>query len=140
MRKLISFKTAINLCLVIFGLFVVFHLAIIMGIVFFNFVPIDFLWGGRMETKEQLLVFEFISLFIQVLCLFIILIRAEYLQMPRFMKIVKVAIWVLFLLFLLNTFGNIVAKTSFENFFGIVTGLLALLSFRIGIEKVLPEH
>jgi len=58
MKKLISFRRAIQFSLILFGLLILFHLLIIVGIVLFDYVPIDFLWGGRMETREQLLGLE----------------------------------------------------------------------------------
>ena len=43
--------------------------------------------------------------------------------------------WVLFLLFLLNTVGNIFAKTTFEQSFAILTAMAALLCLRLAVEK-----
>lgn len=51
------------------------------------------------------------------------------------MGIVNLAFWILFVLFLLNTFGNIFAKTTFEKFFAVITFVLAILSLRLALEK-----
>ncbi|HPE54849.1 MAG TPA: hypothetical protein P5514_10295 [Bacteroidales bacterium] len=72
--KLISFNLAAKILMIFFGLFIVFHFVIIAGILFFDFAPVDFLWGGRMETKEQLLVFEFISLLVMIVCYLVVLV------------------------------------------------------------------
>ena len=130
-----SFKLATQISLLIFGLFLLFHLSIILGIVILDFVPVDFLWGGRMETKEQLLGFEIFSLFIMALCFFTVLIRSDKVKFHKLMRAAVIALWVLFILFLLNTIGNIFAKTAFEKFLAIPTGILALLCLRLALEK-----
>jgi hypothetical protein len=135
MEKIVSFKLATQISLLIFGLFVLFHLSIILGIVIFDFVPVDFLWGGRMETKEQLFVFEIISLLIMSLCFFTVLIRSEKVKLQGLMRASVIALWILFILFMLNTIGNIFAKTAFEKFLGIPTGILAILCLRLALEK-----
>ena len=135
MKKILSFKLATQICLVLFVLLILFHFSIIIGIVIFDFVPVDFLWGGRMETKEQLLVFEIISLLIMALCFFIILIKSEKFKLPGLMRAAEIAVWFLFILFFLNTIGNIFAKTTFERFFAILTGILAILCLRLALEK-----
>jgi len=135
MKKILSFKLATQISLFLFGLFILFHLSIIIGIVIFNFVPVDFLWGGKMETKEQLLGFEIISLLILALCFFIVLIKSEKVKLPGLMRVAVIALWILSILFFLNTIGNLFAKTNFERFFVIPTGILAILCLRLALEK-----
>ncbi|WP_323756436.1 hypothetical protein [Roseivirga sp.] len=135
MNKLISFKTATKLSLVIFSLLALFHLVIIIGIVLFDYAPIEYLWGGRMETKNQLLGFEFISFFITLLSVIVVLIHDQSLSKPRFKKVAHIFIWVLFVMFVLNTAGNIVAETNFEKSFAVVTLTLAILCLRMALEK-----
>lgn len=113
----------------------VFHLAIIIGIVFFDFAPVDFLWGGRLQTAEELLTFEFISLMIITFCFLIIVITSGRLPVSKMAGVVKVLLWVLFLLFLLNTIGNLLAKTNFEKGFAVVTAFLAFLCLRLALGK-----
>jgi hypothetical protein len=135
MKKIISFKLATQISQFMFILLILFHLSIVIGIVIFNIVPIDFLWGGRMETKEQLLGFEIISLIITALCLFIIMIKSEKVKIPGLMRAAEIAVWILVILFFLNTIGNIFAKTTFERYFVIPTGILAILCLRLALEK-----
>ncbi|MCB1178249.1 MAG: hypothetical protein KDK36_11760, partial [Leptospiraceae bacterium] len=70
MKKIISFTTAVNIALMQYGAITIFHLCIILGILLFNFAPIDYLWGGRMETKEELLNFEIVSFLVMIFCIF----------------------------------------------------------------------
>lgn len=134
MKKFISFRRAIQFSLILFGLLILFHLLIIVGIVLFDYVPMDFLWGGRMETREQLLGFEIVSLSVMVLCFLIVLIRAERIKIPALMGVARISLWILSILFLVNTLGNILAKTSFEKFFSIITALLVILCLRLALE------
>lgn len=134
-KRLISYKHAIQLAQFIFGLFIIFHLSVIMGILLFEFVPLNFLWGGRLETREELLVFEFVSLIVMTLCYLIILIKSEKVFLPGMSGVASIALWILFGLFLLNTIGNILAKTTFEKLFAIVTATLAILCLRISLEN-----
>lgn len=134
MKKLISFKLAVQLSQVIFGLLILFHLAVIFGILVLDFVPIDFLWGGRMESKQQLLRFEIFSLVLITLCWFIVLVKSEQIRIPSLKGVAKIGIWILVFLFVLNTVGNLLAKTTFEISFAIFTALLSVLCLRLALE------
>ena len=135
MKKLISFQFAARASLVIYAIFILFHLVIILGILFFNFVPIDYIWGGKLQSEEQLLYFEIFSLLVQSVCLFLTLIKAGYLEVPKLQAVAHAGMWVLFVLFLLNTLGNILAETYFEKSFAIITAILAIFALRLALEK-----
>lgn len=134
MRKL-SFRYSILLSVLLFSLLILFHSAIIVSVLVFDFAPVDFLWGGRMKTSEELLRFEFISLFVTILCLIVVLIKSGRIYLPRASTVVTVALWFMFLLFLLNTVGNMLSKTTFEKSLTIITAILAVLCVRLAIEK-----
>lgn len=135
MKGIIDFNNAVHITLVLAGVMIVFHLSILMGILIFDFAPVDYLWGGRMETSAQLLTFELISLLISALFFVLILIKSNRINLPALNGVVHIAMWLFFILFLFNTVGNLIAKTTFEKFFALVTGLLALFVLRIVIEK-----
>tara|TARA_R110002012_G_scaffold100808_1_gene239580 strand:+ start:139 stop:585 length:447 start_codon:yes stop_codon:yes gene_type:complete len=135
MRKIIDFNTAILASLFILGILALIHIAILTGILFFDYVPIDSLWGGKMKTVAQLLNFEIVSLLTSIIFFFLLLIRSKWLNQPKLLKVTRVAMWVAFTFFLLNTIGNVLAKIKFERMFAIVSGVLALLFLRIAIEK-----
>jgi len=135
MKKIITFNQALRMSLYLIGLLILFHLAILIGITVFDYAPINYLWGGRMTSTGQLLTFEIISLLTSSIIFLILLIRSKWINLPGFMRVTRVAMWVLFVLFLLNTIGNLMAATTFEKFFAIATGLLAFLFLRIALEK-----
>lgn len=63
-----------------------------------------------MKTLEQLLRFEIVSFLISWVVFFLVLIKAKRLNMPRFSGLANITMWVLFVLFLLNTFGALEKK------------------------------
>lgn len=136
MKNIISFDLAVKLCLGVFGLVILFHLSIIVGMLLFDFAPVEYLWGGKMETAEELLGFEFISLVVMLICFFVVMIRSGKINKPSLLKTSNIVIWILFVIFLLNTAGNLLAETTFEKMFGIVTVILSFLCLRIALEKI----
>lgn len=135
MRKIIPFRVAAISNTAVLGLVLLFHLAIIAGILFFDYAPVEFLWGGRLETPEELLSFEIVSVLINLVALFFTAVRAGYISIPRLQKVARVVMWLLFVLFFLNTVGNFVAESLFEKFFAILTTVLALFSLRLALKK-----
>jgi len=136
MKNLLSFGQAVKWSQFLFGVVCLFHLAVIIGIVAFDYVPLDFLWGGQMDTKEELLNFEFLSLGIMILCIVVVAVRTGRINMPKLVGVSRVLLWVLTALFLLNTVGNIVAQTTFEKSFAALTAILTVLCLRMALEKV----
>lgn len=131
MKKLLTAKQAGNTLLVIFSLVVIFHIVALLG-----FVPTNMVWGGRLETREELVVFESISLVIILIAIALVCIRMGYLDLPRLLSVAKVAMWILFALFVLNTIGNAFAETNLERYAGgFGTLLLSFLSWRVAVEK-----
>jgi hypothetical protein len=135
MKKLLSFSLALRVSILITVLLCLLHLSVIIGIVFFDFAPVEFLWGGRMETADQLLNFEISSLISSLVVLFLLLVRSGWLHIPKMTKVSKIAMWVLFVLFLLNIIGNLLATSAFERGFAVVSALLAVCLLRIALEK-----
>lgn len=136
MKKLLSFRKAAHISLGLFYLLVIFHLAVIIGILLFNYVPLEYLWGGRMQSKDELLNFEFASLVISFFCILIVLIRIESIRIPILVGPSRIFLWLLSLLFILNTFGNLVAVTLFEKLFAILTAALTVLCLRMAMEPL----
>jgi hypothetical protein len=135
-KKIISFRQAVNLGTLILSLLSLFHLVIILGIYFFDFVPIEFLWGGKMETRSELLQFEIISLLVSVFCVFIVLVRSGAIKISGLLGFSRVVLWLLFVLFIFNTLGNLIAETIFERVFALVTIVLAISCLRMALEPI----
>ncbi len=136
MIKLIPIKIAYFLSMFLFILFLLFHIFIIVGIVYFNLNLTNYLWGGQIKTNPELIQFEMISILVQSLCTIIVYFRIRIEKFSKYKKILNLFIWILFLIFLLNTIGNLYANSFYEKIiFTPITLLLSLLMFRIAIEK-----
>jgi hypothetical protein len=127
MKKLISLRIATHGLLIIFLLTIVFHVVVLMG-----FVPIDMVWGGRLTSQAELVVFEIISVAINVIMLSVVLIHAGIIKNSINRTAIKVVLWIMFLLFVANTIGNINAVSDWERYiFTPITFILALFTLRL---------
>lgn len=116
---------AIQFILVIACTVIVFHL-----LVLFRVIPYTIVWAGKINTVEQMRVFEMVSLAINLLLIITILIKGKYLKINIHPKIIQVILWIFFILFVLNTIGNLFSKSTFELVvFTPLTLLLALLFY-----------
>lgn len=108
---------------------VVFHLSIIVGL-----VPFEIVWGGRLETREQMLVFESVSIVINGLVIYLLLEKTGFVPRRVPGRVMRVFMWLLMGLFFLNTIGNLLAETLFERLaFTPVTLISALLFYRLAL-------
>lgn len=126
MRNLLSKKFAVNALLGILMLVVVFHLLVISTI-----LPYSIVWAGKFNSYEEALPFEIVSLLLNVSFIFLVRHRAQ----NSASKIGRIGMWLMFVLFTLNTVGNFFAETDIEKYTGIaLTFVLALLSLRLAIQ------
>lgn len=131
MIKKIDFKLAINTMIIILISVLVFHLLILAEI-----VPYDIVWGGRLENKSQMRIFEIASITINLFMISVVAIKGGYIRAIIPEKITAVILWAIVVLFSLNTIGNILSNTLFETIvFTPVTFTSAILCYRIVIEK-----
>ncbi|SIT94250.1 hypothetical protein [Pontibacter indicus] len=122
-------RIAIKIMLWLIVAITIFHMAIL-----FKLIPYEITWGGRLKSDAEMYVFESISLAINIFLGFVLLIKGEYVKQILPLKIVNLVLWAFLGLFVLNTIGNMVAKTNFEKFFAIIT-----LSFSILIWIILKK-
>ncbi|WP_342429593.1 hypothetical protein [Neobacillus sp. FSL H8-0543] len=130
MKKLISVKLTSNIIITINTLAILMHVLVLLKI-----LPHDFVWGGRLKS-EDLIMFESISIIVQLLFISIIAVKAGYVFKGRFKRTVNFCLWVLFGLMLLNTLGNLASSSGLETIVMTpLTLVLAFLVFRLAIEK-----
>lgn len=136
MKKLLPLNIAIAGILIIVSLTIVFHLLVISGI-----ISPAIVWGGNISSKSNLWLMESISIIINMLMLLFVLAYAGVLKVKPAPVVFKIGFWAMFLLFTLNTLGNLAAKHSLETYiFTPLTFLLALCCFRIaGYEFARPK-
>jgi hypothetical protein len=110
--------------LIIYSLSIVFHLLVLIQI-----IPYKMVWGGRLKSDTDMYKFEAVSLTVNLLFLFILLVQSNYvaLSIPR--NILTYTFWGMAALFLLNTAGNLLSKNRMEQMiFTPITLLLTLFS------------
>ncbi len=105
---------------------ILFHICIIIKI-----IPYNIAWGGRLTNDNEMYVFESISILINVFLSWILLMKGDYVQFKFSKKTINIILWIFFGIFILNTIGNIFAKTNFEKLFAIITALSAFLIWNI---------
>ncbi len=130
MNKFISSRFASSALLLIFSLVILFHVLVITGI-----VPYTMVWGGRIQSQEQMISFEITSILLNVIMLAVVAVYARHLNVKINPKIIKVALWIMVAIFLLNTIGNLFSNNQWEKIiFTPVTLLLAIFSFRLAMD------
>lgn len=131
MKKLISIRLASNIIITINLLAILMHILILLKI-----LPYNFVWGGRLKSESDMVIFESLSIVVQIIFILMIAVKAGYVFKGKFKRTVNVGIWVLFSLMVLNTLGNLVSNSGLETIVMTpITSVLALLLFRLGIEK-----
>jgi len=129
-------RIAIKIMLWLVVAITIFHMAIL-----FKLIPYEITWGGRLKSDSEMYVFESISLAINLFLGFVLLIKGEYVKQILPLKIVNLILWAFLVLFILNTIGNMVAKTNFEKYFAILTlSFSALIWITLNKSKKLPGH
>jgi len=131
-------KVALFGSISIYTLSIVFHLLVIMHI-----IPSTIVWGGRLENQQELFKFESISIFLNVFFLLVMLIINSNIKFKVKPIVFRVLLWLMCVLFILNTVGNLLAKSSIETMiFAPVTLLLSVFSLYlvINFEKVYKRN
>ena len=114
-------ERVLNLTLLIVGLLMMFHLGIL-----FKIIPYEITWGGRLTNDREMYVFEAISIALNSMFGLLLLQKGKRISLKLPKKLVNGGLWVFFGLFALNTVGNIIAETTFEKFFTIITVLFCV--------------
>ncbi len=119
-------QLAIKIMLGLLGGIIIFHLLIIL-----KFIPYGIAWGGRLTNDSEMYVFETVSVLINLMLCYILLIKGDYVKGLISSKVVDIILWVFIVLFGLNTIGNLFTETLFEKFFSILTLLFTILIWMI---------
>lgn len=128
-NEMLDVRTTAVVALAVMGVFTVFHILVVAGI-----VPYTIVWGGRISDRSLLIRMELVSIGSMMVAATVVVLRARSLIQGSSSPVLAVATWVLVALFVLNTVGNLFAKTTFEKAaFTPVTALLALLALRLAL-------
>lgn len=119
---MITHKNTIRVLTGLLVLVIAFHLLIL-----FKIIPFNIAWGGRLKSGQEMYVFESISIVLNLFLIWILSLKAKKVKH----KFIDISLWVFFVIFSLNTIGNLFAHTNFEKYFSILTLIFALLLFKI---------
>ena len=115
-------KTAVKIVLAIIFAVTLFHICILVSI-----IPYEITWGGQLKNHSEMIVFETISILVNLILIGTLLIKGGYVKSIISLKVVHITLWIYLLLFGLNTIGNLFAATYFEKSLSIITLALAVL-------------
>lgn len=131
MNQLLSAKTAALFLISLLSLAIAFHVSVILGV-----IPFENVWGGNLKTNKEMLVFESVSIVINLIMVAVVSVKASYWKIKFSTRLVTVLLWCMVVVFSLNTIGNLVANNPIEQTVGTAaTLILALLSLRLAIER-----
>ena len=132
MKKLISIRLAGNIILTILSLLIVMHLLILIKI-----LPSDFVWGGQVNNMQSnLFILEIIAVAVTLIFIFFTAVKTDYIKIVKLKILINIGTWLMFIYFILNIIGNLTSTVTLEKMiFTPVTIILALLTFRLAIEK-----
>jgi len=124
-----NLATAIKLMIGIVVAIILFHLSILVKV-----VPYEITWGGRLTNDFEMYLFETISLLVNLFLFTLLMVKGKYWKEFIPLRVVNVFLWIFAILFILNTIGNILAKTTFEKSFAAITLVMSFLLFKILIK------
>jgi hypothetical protein len=130
MKNLISFQKAFIGVIILNALVIVFHFCVL-----FQIIPFTIVWGGRLNSVEEMLVFELISISINIAIILVVFKKGKHVKLAQKSRFINGVVWLFSGIFLLNTIGNLFAETQLEMI--IMTPVTALLCFfcvRIAME------
>lgn len=124
-------KAASNALMIILSLVIVFHFFVLSGV-----IPFSLVWGGRLKTFEEMVVFELVSISLNVVMVIIAAIHAGKLSINISPMFIQVALWLMSILFFLNTIGNLMSVSETEKIiFTPLTALLCILTVMLASGK-----
>lgn len=112
------------------SLVLVLHALILAGI-----IPYEITWGGNLKTAEEMYVFEGSSILINAFFVYVLLQKENFIKVVFSPRAISIILWVFFTLFVLNTIGNLMARTAIERSFTLLTLLNAFLLWKINRMK-----
>lgn len=128
--KRISKQVAVKVLLLISVIALILHVLILTGV-----IPFQYVWGGRLETEDQMFKFEAVSLIINLFVVGVVASVGGFIKPILPPKVLRVFLWVFAVLFGLNTIGNIVSLNSIEAIIATpITLIAAIMFFRLAID------
>lgn len=113
-------RTALIVMFWLLGAVAIFHVLILTG-----YIPFDQVWAGRLQSVEEMRRFETFSLLVNLFMLSILWVKYQHIQAGKNNQAINILIWIFCGFFLLNTLGNLFAKSIWELVLGTAFTLAA---------------
>ena len=128
---MISKKIALKLLIGLLSIILIFHLFVLFEIISYKIV-----WAGKLKSKEEMYVFEAVSILINFFLIIVLYIKYRNIKKSETNRIINMIIWVFVFLFALNTLGNLFAENLIEQILGtLLTFISATLCWIIVKKK-----
>ena len=127
---MISKRIALKLMIGLLSIILVFHLCVLFEIISYKIV-----WAGKLESKEEMYVFESISILINFFLIIVLTIKFQNIKKSETNKIINTIIWGGAFLFALNTLGNLFAKSLIEQILGTLLTFISATLCSIIVKK-----
>lgn len=115
----------------ILSLVIIFHLLILSGV-----IPYAIVWGGRLTSTNEMITFEAISIVLNMMMIVIVAQHSGLLRLPVKAIVSRIGVWIMVLLFALNTVGNLMSVNETERMiFTPLTLILSVLCLALALGK-----
>lgn len=103
--------------------------------IYFQFIPYDIVWAGKINSVEEMKRFEIVSIAINIFIVITLFIKSRQLKQNIQNKIINVLIWIFVLIFSLNTIGNLFAESILELILGTILTLSSAYLCFVVVQK-----
>lgn len=115
--------------IIILSIFLVLHICILTKI-----IPYKNVWGGRLNSDKEMYQFEIVSILINLFFLIFIIVQSDLLSIHFPKSIMTILLWIMTVLFLFNTYGNLISKSKIEQkVFAPITIILTIFSLILAL-------
>ncbi|SIT12284.1 hypothetical protein SAMN05421766_11167 [Zobellia uliginosa] len=121
----ITMKLSQKIALIIVITYCIFHV-----LVLFQIIPYDVVWGGKIKSVNEMYILEGVALTIMLFIGAILSMKSRLVKPFFAYKTIKRILLVFAIVFMLNTIGNLLAKTIIEKSQAIITLYLAVVLYK----------
>ena len=107
-------RTASLILLILTSAGILFHICILLKL-----IPYNIAWGGRLEDDAAMYRMEIFSLVLNLFFAWMVAVQGGFIAGNKQRS--RVVLWIFFVLFILNTIGNVFAQTTTEKLFAVLT-------------------
>ena len=127
----IDVKFAAKVLTTLWSCVVAFHLLVLTVV-----IPYHLVWGGRLESASQMHLLETVSIIIGIMIIVVVGMKGRLIKPSLPQRVITFLLWLLVILFTLNTIGNLLSKTSLETIlFTPITFISVILCYRMATER-----